>query len=159
MTACRDSSCATLCADRCNTTTVRKVALHRGTKLIESVLGVVRKAAQGCDCLQGFQTTSSLGQPGAGNNWAKEHYTEGTELIDSVFGCCPQGGVGLRPLAGLPVAPPPHHTTPTPHHPNTTTTEHQTTTPPQNHNNTTPNKHTTKQPKTHPTLPQQQPLS
>ena len=28
---------------------------------------------------------SSTGQSGAGNNWAKGHYTEGAELIDSVL--------------------------------------------------------------------------
>ncbi len=42
-----------------------------------------------------------FGQTGAGNNWAKGHYTEGAELIDSVLdvvrkeaeGCdCLQGG-------------------------------------------------------------------
>ena len=27
----------------------------------------------------------SLGQSGAGNNWAKGHYTEGAELVDSVM--------------------------------------------------------------------------
>ena len=26
-----------------------------------------------------------LGQSGAGNNWAKGHYTEGAELVDSVL--------------------------------------------------------------------------
>jgi len=31
------------------------------------------------------QTTSVFGQTGAGNNWAKGHYTEGAELIDSVL--------------------------------------------------------------------------
>ena len=31
------------------------------------------------------QTTLFLGQTGAGNNWAKGHYTEGAELIDSVL--------------------------------------------------------------------------
>lgn len=28
---------------------------------------------------------SSAGQTGAGNNWAKGHYTEGAELVDSVL--------------------------------------------------------------------------
>merc|ERR1719345_562265 len=32
-----------------------------GAELIDSVLDVVRKEAQGCDCLQGFQVTHSLG--------------------------------------------------------------------------------------------------
>merc|ERR1712078_201982 len=42
-----------------------------------------------------------FGQTGAGNNWAKGHYTEGAELIDSV-GRRPQGGRGLRLPPGLP---------------------------------------------------------
>ena len=32
-----------------------------GAELIDSVLDVVRKEAEGCDCLQGFQVTHSLG--------------------------------------------------------------------------------------------------
>merc|ERR1712070_1343540 len=32
-----------------------------GAELIDSVLGVVRKEAEGCDCLQGFQMCHSLG--------------------------------------------------------------------------------------------------
>ena len=32
-----------------------------GAELIDSVLDVVRKEAEGCDCLQGFQLTHSLG--------------------------------------------------------------------------------------------------
>merc|ERR1712182_125075 len=32
-----------------------------GAELIDSVLDVVRKEAEGCDCLQGFQMTHSLG--------------------------------------------------------------------------------------------------
>jgi hypothetical protein len=52
-----------------------------------------------------------FGQTGAGNNWAKGHYTEGAELIDSVLdvvrkeaeSCdCLQGAFGLR--AASPVA-------------------------------------------------------
>ena len=38
-------------------------ALHRGTKLIDSILDVVRKEAQGCYCLQGFQLRSNLPHP------------------------------------------------------------------------------------------------
>jgi hypothetical protein len=47
-----------------------------------------------------------FGQTGAGNNWAKGHYTEGAELIDSVLdvvrkeaeSCdCLQGGFMLLP--------------------------------------------------------------
>ncbi|WAR63570.1 hypothetical protein PtB15_17B170 [Puccinia triticina] len=33
----------------------------QGAKLVDSVLDVVRKEAEGCDCLQGFQITHSLG--------------------------------------------------------------------------------------------------
>lgn len=32
-----------------------------GAELVDSVLDVVRKEAEGCDCLQGFQITHSLG--------------------------------------------------------------------------------------------------
>ena len=32
-----------------------------GAELIDSVLDVARKEAEGCDCLQGFQMTHSLG--------------------------------------------------------------------------------------------------
>lgn len=32
-----------------------------GAELVDSVMDVVRKEAEGCDCLQGFQITHSLG--------------------------------------------------------------------------------------------------
>lgn len=32
-----------------------------GAELVDSVLDVVRKEVEGCDCLQGFQLTHSLG--------------------------------------------------------------------------------------------------
>ena len=32
-----------------------------GAELVDSVLDVVRKEAEACDCLQGFQLTHSLG--------------------------------------------------------------------------------------------------
>ena len=35
--------------------------LPAGAELVDSVLDVVRKEAEGCDCLQGFQLTHSLG--------------------------------------------------------------------------------------------------
>jgi hypothetical protein len=37
-----------------------------------------------------------LGQPGAGNNWAKGHYTEGAELARARPRCCPRGGRAIR---------------------------------------------------------------
>lgn len=39
-----------------------------GAELVDSVLDVVRKEAEGCDCIQGFQLTHSLGGgTGSGN--------------------------------------------------------------------------------------------
>lgn len=35
--------------------------------------------------IQILLTSQSLGQSGAGNNWAKGHYTEGAELVDNVL--------------------------------------------------------------------------
>ena len=35
-----------------------------------------------CVCTSPFDI---IGQSGAGNNWAKGHYTEGAELVDSVM--------------------------------------------------------------------------
>ena len=35
--------------------------LCSGAELVDSVLDVVRKEAESCDCLQGFQLTHSLG--------------------------------------------------------------------------------------------------
>ena len=37
------------------------VFLSLGAELVDSVLDVVRKEAENCDCLQGFQLTHSLG--------------------------------------------------------------------------------------------------
>ena len=36
-----------------------------------------------------------FGQTGPGNNWAKEHYIEGADLIDSVLDCGVEGDEGL----------------------------------------------------------------
>ena len=33
-----------------------------GAELIDSVIDVIRKEAEGCDCLQGFQLAQSLGR-------------------------------------------------------------------------------------------------
>jgi tubulin beta len=35
------------------------------------------------------------GQSGAGNNWAKGHYTEGAELADFCVGCCKERNRGM----------------------------------------------------------------
>ena len=50
-------------------------------------------------CLEGAELIE-LGQTGAGNNRAKGYCTLGTKMIDSVLSG-PQGGTGLRMLAGL----------------------------------------------------------
>ena len=62
-----------------------------GTELIDSVLDVVRKEAEGCDCLQGFQITHSLGG-GTGSGMGtlliskiREEYPDRTMEIFSVF--------------------------------------------------------------------------
>merc|ERR1719449_27258 len=44
-----------------------------GAELIDSVLDVVRKEAEGCDCLQGFQITHSLGG-GTGTGMGLAHF-------------------------------------------------------------------------------------
>ena len=43
------------------TDTVSQGHYTEGAELVDSVLDVVRKEAEGCDCLQGFQLTHSLG--------------------------------------------------------------------------------------------------
>ncbi|KAJ8286473.1 hypothetical protein GJAV_G00039620 [Gymnothorax javanicus] len=40
-----------------------------GAELVDSVLDVVRKEAESCDCLQGFQLTHSLGGGCRGLEW------------------------------------------------------------------------------------------
>ena len=40
---------------------IRMSTLLLGAELVDSVLDVVRKEAESCDCLQGFQLTHSLG--------------------------------------------------------------------------------------------------
>ena len=42
-------------------TTGLKVIILKVLNLVDSVLDVVRKEAESCDCLQGFQLTHSLG--------------------------------------------------------------------------------------------------
>ena len=43
-----------------------------------------------------------FGQTGAGNNWAKGHYTEGAELIDSVMDVVRKEAEGCDCLQGTP---------------------------------------------------------
>lgn len=46
-----------------------------------------------------------FGQSGAGNNWAKGHYTEGAELIDSVLDVVRKEAEGCDCLQGFQVRP------------------------------------------------------
>eukprot|EP00057_Strongylocentrotus_purpuratus_P035764 XP_801828.1 PREDICTED: tubulin beta-4B chain isoform X1 [Strongylocentrotus purpuratus] len=62
-----------------------------GAELVESVIDVVRKEAEGCDCLQGFQLTHSLGG-GTGSGMGtllisklKEEYPDRIFMSFSVF--------------------------------------------------------------------------
>ena len=62
-----------------------------GAELIDSVLDVVRKEAESCDCLQGFQITHSLGG-GTGSGMGtlliskiREEYPDRIMLTFSVF--------------------------------------------------------------------------
>ena len=45
-----------------------------------------------------------FGQTGAGNNWAKGHYTEGAELIDSVLDVVRKEAEGCDCLQGDPIS-------------------------------------------------------
>ena len=45
-----------------------------------------------------------FGQSGAGNNWAKGHYTEGAELVDSVLDVVRKEAEGCDCLQGFQVA-------------------------------------------------------
>ncbi|VVD02951.1 unnamed protein product, partial [Leptidea sinapis] len=45
-----------------------------------------------------------FGQSGAGNNWAKGHYTEGAELVDSVMDVIRKEGEGCDSLQGFQLA-------------------------------------------------------
>ena len=47
-----------------------------------SLLSLLLNVSRNAGCLQ---DNFVFGQTGAGNNWAKGHYTEGAELIDSVL--------------------------------------------------------------------------
>jgi len=63
-----------------------------GAELIDSVLDVVRKEAEGCDCLQGFQITHSLGGgtgSGMGTLLISKIREEYPDRIMETFSVCP----------------------------------------------------------------------
>merc|ERR1740124_703018 len=73
-----------------------------GVELVDNIMDVVRKESEGCDMLQGFQITHSLGGgTGAGNNWAKGHYTEGAELVDNIMDVVRKESEGCDMLQGF----------------------------------------------------------
>ena len=45
----------------CSALAIQLTKHFAGAELVDSVLDVVRKEAEGCECLQGFQLTHSLG--------------------------------------------------------------------------------------------------
>ena len=74
-----------------------------GAELIDSVLDVVRKEAESCDCLQGFQITHSLGG-GTGSGMGtlliskiREEYPDRVMMTFSVW--CVGVTAGRRPVA------------------------------------------------------------
>ena len=53
-----DDACNKTCS---NGSYLKLFSNFLGAELVDSVLDVVRKEAEGCECLQGFQLTHSLG--------------------------------------------------------------------------------------------------
>ena len=63
-----------------------------GAELVDSVLDVVRKEAESCDCLQGFQLTHSLGGgtgSGMGTLLISKIREEYPDRIMNTFSVCP----------------------------------------------------------------------
>lgn len=54
-----------------------------------------------CFTLAPFLFPQPIGQSGAGNNWAKGHYTEGAELVDSVLEVVRKEAEGCDCLQGF----------------------------------------------------------
>ena len=74
-----------------------------GAELVDSVLDVVRKEAESCDCLQGFQMTHSLGGgtgSGMGTLLISKIREEYPDRIMNTFSVVPSPKVGL---VGVPV--------------------------------------------------------
>lgn len=68
-----------------------------GAELVDSVLDVVRKEAEGCDCLQGFQLTHSLGGgtgSGMGTLLISKIREEYPDRIMNTFSVVPSPKVG-----------------------------------------------------------------
>ena len=70
-----------------------------GAELVDSVLDVVRKEAESCDCLQGFQMTHSLGGgtgSGMGTLLISKIREEYPDRIMNTFSVVPSPKVGSR---------------------------------------------------------------
>lgn len=86
-----------------------------GAELVDSVLDVVRKEAESCDCLQGFQLTHSLGGgtgAGMGTLLISKIREEYPDRIMMTFSVVPSPKVYLtrsRPLSDPPLLPPLSH--------------------------------------------------
>ena len=72
-----------------------------GAELVDSVLDVVRKEAESCDCLQGFQLTHSLGGgtgSGMGTLLISKIREEYPDRIMNTFSVVPSPKVGIEQL-------------------------------------------------------------
>jgi len=72
-----------------------------GAELVDSVLDVVRKEAESCDCLQGFQLTHSLGGgtgSGMGTLLISKIREEYPDRIMNTFSVVPSPKVSVLPL-------------------------------------------------------------
>ena len=94
--ACSQHSCK-LCGTKVHHVSDNQTVCLRGY-MLRSVHG------QGMALLSSSQPVRA--QTGAGNNWAKGHYTEGAELIDSVMDVVRKEAESCDCLQGMP--PPPH---------------------------------------------------
>ena len=75
-----------------------------GAELVDSVLDVVRKEAESCDCLQGFQLTHSLGGgtgSGMGTLLISKIREEYPDRIMNTFSVVPSPKVGTPVLKNL----------------------------------------------------------
>ena len=75
-----------------------------GAELVDQVLDVVRKEAEGCDCLQGFQLTHSLGGgtgSGMGTLLISKIREEYPDRIMSSFSVVPSPKVSLSLISKL----------------------------------------------------------
>ena len=75
-----------------------------GAELVDSVLDVVRKEAESCDCLQGFQLTHSLGGgtgSGMGTLLISKIREEYPDRIMNTFSVVPSPKVSLKYLPNI----------------------------------------------------------